>query len=468
MADAPVLPGKEQIVTQDVLLQAQYAQWRNVAAFSGVKDPTSIWAMMVRGESSSIPFYRELEDKDDDVSAALDELKLSVLERDWTILPGDKTQAALDAAAFAKQQLELIDVDSSFDAMLDACAYGFTVQEMMFDTSEGQASIVSVDDCPQELFLFGDRFRPQTGPLQLLSSVGASSGQLVPEEKFLVFSYRGRSRSRVGRPLLQRAFWPSWIKRQILAFWLRAGEKANGMAITRYEESADDSRINLALEIAEALAQGVAFAAPEGMVIDTDLLKAAQAGKTDVYKELFLQMQYSIARAIKGETLTSMGSEGGHGSHTQGKTHQQTFDKRSISLAKKHARVVNMQYLRRLHLWNYGPNVAAPVFAWDTAEEEDLVQKGTLYSIAQRIGVPIGAAWAADQLQIPPVGEGDVPLVPNANAPTEAAPASVFSEADKTKVQIDLKDLDKLAAQLREESLSLFATRTKEIAERLS
>ena len=74
-------------------------------------------------------------------------------------------------AEFADAQFKQIpDIDAMLDNMLDAIGYGFSAQELIFDTSEGQASLLDVKDCPQELFLFGNRFCRL--PIDYLSFLG--------------------------------------------------------------------------------------------------------------------------------------------------------------------------------------------------------------------------------------------------------------------------------------------------------
>jgi phage gp29-like protein len=460
-------PEVDRIVTDDALRISQYSQYRNSLAFSGVRDPTANWTSMVREDARAITLYRELEMKDDDVSSALDELKLSVLEREWSIAPGDDSQAALDAVGFLKDQINRIDFDSAMDSMLDAPAYGFSVAELMFDASAGQASLLSIDDAPQELFLFNPRFTPQTGQLQFLSSPYQMTGTLVPEEKFLTFTYRGRARSRTGTPLLQRAFWPSWFKRQILGLWLRFGEKGPGTAVVYYADSASDAQKAQAVELAEQLISATAVGVPENFRYDKELLQIARAQDPAVYEKLFKEMQYAIARAIKGETLTSFGNEGGKGSNAQGQTHAETFEKRSVSLAKKSARVLNTQLFRRLHIWNFGPTVPQPTFSWDIEEEDDLTQKLTVFSGLQRMGLPISERYTREEFSMPAIGEGDVALVPNVNAPSVTPPSAAFAEDPETQLRVDAEyaDFDRVAANLKRGVLPFFSERVGEIAD---
>ncbi len=470
MADAKIpLPPSGEIVTKQRLLQAQWANYRNANAFGGNVDPTSNWSSMIRNDSRALLLYRELEEKDDDIGASLDELKLSVAERNWTVTPGDDSQAALDASEFIRGQLENINFDEMLDCCLDAAPFGFSVGELMLDTSNGQASLMSVEDCPQEMFLFGNRFEPQIGPLQLLDSPYAMEGSLVPEEKFLIFSYRSRSRNRMGRPLLQKCFWPSWFKRQCLGLWLKCAEKNRGTAIARYASGAEPAEQQLAVSIADALIESNAIAVPEEFVYDMEMLKAGNVEKPDVYERLFEKMQYSIARAIKGETLTSFGNEGGKGSHAQGQTHSETFEKRSISLAKKFTRPFNNQLVRCLHLWNFGPAVAQPKFGFDIEEKKDLTAKATIFTSLQRMGVPMPQQFVMNEFGIPAVGDGDTALTPNVNAATDRYPSAAFSEREDARGAADANyvGLDALTAQLRDDAISLYATRVKEVTDAL-
>jgi len=465
----PPLPPTGQIVTDHSLLQVQYAEYRNSLAFSGVRDPSMLWSMMQRNDASAMIAYRELEDKDDDISGSLDELKLSVMERAWDVLPGDDSQAAADAADFIEQQLNKIDIDSFGDALLDAAPYGYWVGEMSFDVSAGQASLLAIDDCPQELFLFGNRFQPQIGPMQYLDTPYASQGVEVPEEKFIVFTYRGRSRSRMGRPLLKRCFWLSWFKRQTLGMWLKCANKNAGTAIAKYAASATDKEKEEAIKIATALLESDAIAVPDNLDYDTEMLKSGNVEKPEIYERLFEKMQYSIARAIKGETLTSFGNEGGKGSRSQGQTHSETFEKRSVSLTRKADRCINMQLVRPLHLWNYGPDVAQPIYQRNVEETKDQTAMVAVYRDLQSMGLVFGEQFIRAEFDIPALADGDTPLVPNTAIAPAPTPTAAFSErtAAQRTVNSNYDALDTITAQLKREAIQAYAHRVREVADAL-
>jgi phage gp29-like protein len=467
------LPPKGELISSTSLYMSQISLYRNTLAFGGTRNPTSIWASMVYNQPETMAYYRELEDKDEDVANCIDTLKLSVLERDRSVLPcpGDETSQAVEVKEFIEQQLGKLDFHAILDCVLDAPAYGFSVQELIFDVSAGQAELTDISDCPQELFLFGNRFYPQVGALQLLPNPWASEGAEVPESKFLVFSYRKRSRNRMGRPLLKSVFWPSWFKRNIQRLWMQYAEKGPGTAVVHYNDADNASERQKAVDIAQAIVDNVAVAVPKGFEYDQELLKIARSQNPQVYENFFQAMQYSIARRVLGETLTSFGNEGGGGSRAQGQTHADTLDKRSVELCRSLQSIVNDQLIKPLVLWNFGPKAPMPVWQFDLEEAEDLSLALTVDSGLQRMGKQFTVGYVADRYDRP-LATGETPdqvLVPNVNAPPVAlrdtSSASFAERQAEAAVLHEMAQYDKLFAQLQGEAKGIFASRVKQIAD---
>src|SRR3954470_16437023 len=107
MATTPQLatrPGKGEIVTNEILVSLQRTTLGLSTAFGGMTDPTSIWNAMISDDQRAYWYYRELEEKDEDVASSLEMLKLSVLSREHGVTPGDDSQDSLAASEFIKQQ----------------------------------------------------------------------------------------------------------------------------------------------------------------------------------------------------------------------------------------------------------------------------------------------------------------------------------------------------------------------------
>jgi phage gp29-like protein len=479
MADVivPPLPPKGEIVSQQALYNTQITLYRNSLGFGGMRNPTMIWDAMLRNDGNAIPMYRELEEKDEDVSNALDTLKMQAHGRPHSVTPFDETPQAAEVADFIRAQLcQVPDFDLIMDNTMDAVGYGFSIGEMVFDTSMGQASLLDIKDCPQELFLFGERFQPQIGPLQFLDQPWASSGMPVPEGKFLINSYRPRGRNRMGRPLLRSVFWPSWFKRNVQRLWMLYAEKGPGTVVVRYPDSDDATGQQLAAEIAQAIRDGVALGVPMNFEYDKELLTSTRPMDPAVYEHFFEALQLSIVRKILGETLTSFGGEKGKGTQALGEVHSDMLEKKAISLCRATAGIFNAQVVRPLVLWNFGPDAPMPKWGYEIGQAEDLDKAINRDQTLQTMGLPMTEDYLYKKYWVPQPGPNDV-LCTRAQAPAVAVPdAEDVTFAERTQIrasrlrnqqvaEAQLAQFDGVLAGLQDEATKLLAKRMVEIVD---
>jgi phage gp29-like protein len=468
VAEVPPLPPSDALVSDEVLQGSQRTTLVLAQGFAGVTDPTVIWQSMIRDFRTAFIYYRELEEKDDDVSSALEMLKLAVLSRQRTVIPADDSSEALAAAEFIEAQLAGVPAfHEVLEAMLDAPAYGVHISEVMYDVSAGQVSLVDIKDRPQELFSFNPQYQLQTGPMSLLTNPYAfDGGVLVPEQKFLIFTFRPRSGNRRGRPLLRRVFWPSWFKRQALRFWLRFAEKGPGTAAVMYPAGANPDEKQKALAAAEAIVQSIAIAVPENFQLVKELLTSARTQNPAVYKQLIDDQKYQIARAIVGQTLTLYANEGGTGSRSMGSTHAKMFYLKEVEVAIKLQTVIQDQLVRPLTLWNFGPNVPVPKFVISTEDEQDLVQRIGIDSEAQAMGVPITKQYMQKTYGYEEPGADDQVLTPVQGASgmgISAGAAQTPSFSDREAIH-NAKEVQQLLDSLRVSVSDQYEKRIHEIA----
>lgn len=474
MAEVPALPEKGRMVSEQAMYLVEISLYRNALAFGGTRNPTEIWAAMKYNLPQTNAYYRELEEKDEDVANCLDSLKMSVTSRQRSVQPANEDDsAAVDTKEFIEQQLQNVNFDETLDCILDAPGYGFSVQEMIYDVSEGQVSVTAVEDCPQELFLFGNRFRPQIGNLQYLDQPWASEGVEVPEAKFLTTTYRKRGRNRMGRPLLKDVFWASWFKRNAQRLWLKFAEKGPGTAVVRYNDAASESERQLAAQLAQAIVDLTAVGVPNTFQIETELLKVARSQSPAVYQNLYQALQYNIARRILGETLTSFGNEGGTGSRSMGDTHADTLDARSVGVAKAVMAVINQGFVRPLVLWNFGPDAPLPIYTIDVKKKDDLVKRLAVDAGLQRMGKKFNVGYIVETYGVPLAGDENVEspddlLVPNITAPnmaiTDKAQATFAELAADAQVRQEMAEFDQIFNRVKTEAERIYKQRVGEIA----
>ncbi len=475
----PAPPPAGELVTPRIQFLNMGNRARLAAAFAGTANPTAVWQQMIDDSPQAFSYYRELEEKDDDVGSAIAEMKLSVTGRDLQVLPGDDSQLALDAATFIQAQLDgLPDFGNSFDAILDAPFYGYSISEMIFDLSSGQVALLDIRDRPQELFCFAPMSYPQIGKLRLKEYYGAYDGTLVPEQKFITFTSRSRAGNRMGRALLRSVYWPSWFKRNVQTFWMRLAERGPGTAVVKHAQGASDSEKQEALAAAEALVESIAMAVPENFEVMEELLKGARSADPATYEKLYGMLESKIYRRIVGSTLTSHGSDGGKGTQALGNVHAAAKDQRSVELTMQVDAVLNRQLVRPLTLWNFGPACPMPKLQHDISNEEDLGKLITVYDTAQQMGLPIGKKHFYSRFGIDTPEKNEETLDrPQAPAPPIATPAGPpdrpqfaagapqFSAEREAQVQQEITAFDTLFAQFKGESQKEYRDRIKQVAD---
>ncbi len=457
----PAPPTGPALVTPELLFLNQGTTYRLGAAFAGTANPTVVWQQMIDNSPAAMMYYRELEAKDDDIAAAIAEMKLSVLSRGWKFVPADESAQAIDAAHFCQSQLESLPTFRNvLNNLLDAPFYGYTIAELMFDTSMGQAALTDIVDCPQELFCFAPAMYPQVGALRLKEYAGSTDGALVPEQKFLTFTSRPRHGNRMGSPILRDIYWASWFKRNCQRFWLRLAERGPGTAVVVHKDGADADEKRKALSAAQALIEEVAIAVPESFRVMEDLLKGTRSADPSTYEKLYNMLESKIYRRIVGGTLTSHGSDGGKGTHALGKVHEETKEQRSIDLCLDVSDAINRQLLHTLTLWNFGPDCPAPKIAFAIEDEADLGEEVTTDDALQQMGLPLGKKAMYLKYGVsPPESPEDALLRPAAPATAIVTPAGSpdkpqFSSAQQHQVDQDTADLDRIFAELRAGSLA--------------
>jgi phage gp29-like protein len=468
----PPLPEKDSLVTPEILYLNQASTFRLASAFAGVANPTVVWQQMIDNNPQAILYYRELEEKDEDVGDAIAEMKLSVQKREMQITPGDESARAVDAANFIEQQINALpDWRNSFDALLDAPFYGHSISEMIFDVSEGQAALTDVCDRPQELFCFAPLNYPQIGQLRLKNFIGDYDGVKVPEAKFITFASRSRAGNRMGRPLLRSVYWASWFKRNVQRFWMRLAERGPGTAVVTYPQGGDADEKRQALAAAEALIENVAMAVPESFQVLQDLLKGTRTADPATYEQLYSAMESKIYRRIVGSTLTSHGSDGGKGTQALGNVHAETKEDRSVELTLQIDAVLNRQLVRPLVLWNFGPDCPMPKLAHDTSNAEDLGARVTVDDTLQSMGLPMTKKYVYNRYGVDVPEEGDELLErPAAPAPSITTPAGApdrpqFSDERAAQVKQEIAAFDSLFDQLKNEARADYRERITQIAQ---
>lgn len=394
-------PGDKDNPTKEILDSERIGGFMSMAygQFTmGLPDsPTWIWEQLRFNPWLAMAVYEDLEEKDDAISTGLDARKENVLSKPRRVMrSGDKRQD-IKLAEFIEETLEgffdvtdgiRLGLDAFIWEAMDAIGKGVAIGENIFKAAPDRLYVKEVKFKPQHLFTFGEGLLAaysttthpavQTGPLRLRPGIiaeGLSSDVPLPHRKFFVHTFRARQGNRWGTPLIRRCFWLSWFKRAGVKQWLKLLEKGPGTVLTRYNDGSVTSEQDLALAAARAISEEAQVALPKKF--EVEVLEHVRQSMGSSYREMVDDFcNNGIARVIRGQTLTSRGSEGG-GSRALGEVHERVEATKTEVDCKSLMLAVNTQLVWPLVLYNQGPTAIPPVWLidYEPGADQELISK---------------------------------------------------------------------------------------------
>ncbi|MEI7672479.1 MAG: DUF935 family protein, partial [Deltaproteobacteria bacterium] len=276
---------------------------------------------VLRTESAGrgLKLYDEAE-RDAHVASVIQTRILAVVGKDWEIRPAERPAAIGRVPSLTREQ-KIADfvsrtlVNSNFDTarqeLLKAILFGFSAVEVMWKTSGENVVIDKFIGKHPRRFIF-DKERT----MRLLSWSNMIEGEEIPVRKFIHFTY-GDSDNPYGRGLGQKLWWPVWVKKNVVKFWLTFLEKF-GMPVVvgKYEQGAGAEQKKALFEAIDAIQNETGITIPA--TTEIDFLEATRAG-TVSYEQCCEFMDRQISKAVLGQTLTTEVSD--KGSYAASKTH---------------------------------------------------------------------------------------------------------------------------------------------------
>ena len=393
-----------------------------------VADPTWAWAQLRTNPWLAMAIYEDMEEKDSKVGSDLEVRIESVLSKDRQMVPASEKRQDTKIAEFVWETLETymggsvvgerLPFDNLLFEMMDAVAKGVAIGEIIWNHTSDRVFAENINFHPQHLFSFGEgEFAqyatyayPQRGPLRLNSNLqfavpGLNPAEPLPQNKFLVHTFRARQGNRWGTPACRRCFWPSWIKRAGVRQWLRFLEKGPGTIVTKYPAGASPDEQDKALQAGQAMTDESQVAIPDKF--QYELIENIRGNMGSAHRELVDDFcNNEIARVILGQTLTSRGSEGG-GSRALGEVHERVAGRKTEVDAKSLMLAVNTQLVWPIVLFNFGPVSRPPIWTIKYEPAADVSQISENLYRGWTMRVPITKRFYYTSMQWPEPAEGE-------------------------------------------------------------
>ncbi len=364
-------------------------------------DPT----LQTEAAGKGLKLYDEV-DRDPHAGAVLQTRYLSVIGKEWDVIPGEELRGAgrpkavsqnEKIAEFVAETLKRMNFDQARVELLQGILYGFYGAEVMWGTVDNAVVPIKIRSKHPRRFSFTMDREPR-----LLTPQNMLDGDPLPDRKFIIFSY-GSSDNPYGKGLGQKLWWPVWFKKSGIKFWLVFLEKY-GMptAIGKYPPGTPPEQQAALLDAIDAIQNETGIKIPETMAIE--LLEASRSGNV-TYEALCEYMDKQISKAVLGQTATTEGTPGKLGNEDSQNDTKQDIIEADAGLLDE---CLNQTLIRWIVDFNFPNVVNYPVFFTRTDAEEDLharAERDKILSVD--IGLPMSRRYFYETYDIPEPEEGE-------------------------------------------------------------
>ena len=365
---------------------------------------------------SQAELFEEMEEKDPHLFSQFQTRKLAVQGLEWDVNPGDESAKAKEIARACEEFLDdLPAFDDNILDMLDALPKGYSVLELLWDASSGQAALTGMEWIHPKKITFRDSFIPR-----VLTDAEPLSGEDMQPFKFVYHRYKARSGYDTRAGIMRVCAWMYLFKNYDVKDWVGFAEVfGKPLRVGKYDSAAsqdDKDALSLAVRMLGSDAAGVISKATE-----IEFIQAQTTGSIDVYSGLAAFCDAQVSKAILGQTLTS--DSGDNGSRALGQVHNDVRGDLTRADAKALGRTVTQQILRPFVGYNFGWGVPMPTAEPVYEEPEDLEAVGKVYQILAGM-IDISQEHIADRFKVPLMKQGETPVKQNTARGEGSGPAS--------------------------------------------
>ncbi len=360
----------------------------------------------------------EMEEKYLHYAAQLATRKRAVVALEWSVEPASNKLRDKKIAEFVAKALPAIKA-ATFD-LLDCIGKGFSVGELLWDTTGGEWKISSIERRDPRWFQH-DKVDGKT--LRMRSDTNPEGDPLTPG-KFIVINASGKSGLPIRGGLARAVSYAYLFHNFSLRDWVTFCEMFGiPLRLGRYEPGLpSQADLDVLYQAVRDLGTDSAAMLPKNMEIEFPTVQAGRAG-ADLWEKLLDYLDRQVSKLVLGQTLTADTGKGGGGSYALGNVHNDVRIDILRADATALASAINKQLVKLLVDLNFGgsdyPNLKLPV-----DDPEDLVAMVTIVGKAVEMGQPVGQQWFSDKFCIPLPAEGEPVLGQAIKPPAPPAPSS--------------------------------------------
>lgn len=337
--------------------------------------------------------FEEMEEKDPHLFSQLQTRKNSVTGLDYEVIPFSDDERDKDIAEFVRQEIESLEsFEDVLMDLLDAIGKGIAMSEIIWTYDEGKVTVEDIRWRHQKKF-----FWDENDTLKVITK-DYPAGIEIPENKFIIHSYKARSGHPSRAGVLRVIAWMYLFKNYDIKDWVSFCE-VFGMPLRlgKYNPSAsEDDKLALMRALVQ-IGTDAAGIIPDGTEIE--FKESSKSTSINVYESLARYCDEQISKAVLGQTLTS---DSGGGSYAQSKTHNEVRHDLTVADCKAIAATLRRDLIRPLVLFNFGEDRRIPYIRFDVEEAGDLKETVDIYQkLICDIGLKIPTSHLYKKFSVP-------------------------------------------------------------------
>ncbi|MCB1463251.1 MAG: DUF935 domain-containing protein [Nitratireductor sp.] len=362
-----------------------------------------------------------IEERDLHYAGVLGTRKRSVAQLDIQVDAASDDAQDVDDADMVREWIERDELQDELFDMLDAVGKGYSLTEIIWDTSEGQWR-------PQRLEWRDPRwFRPDRTDLSTPMLIGDNGlEEPIPAGKFIYTRIKAKSGLPIRSGIARLAAWAWMFKAYTQRDWAVFTQTfGQPVRVGRYGPNATKDDRDTLLTAVTNIAGDCAAIIPQGMEIEFIEAGNLGTGHTN-YKERADWLDQQVSKGVLGQTTTTDAVSGGHAvsqEHRQVQEDIERADARTVSA------VVNRDLIRPWVMLDRGPRKAYPRLRIARAEDEDV--KALVENVERLVplGLRVGMSTMRDKLGLPdPAEDEEVLVAPRSASPVGVPPAGATPE----------------------------------------
>ena len=349
-----------------------------------------------------------------------------------TVDPADDSDEANKDAELVRQFVNREVLQAELQDILDAIGKGFSVTEIMWETSAKQWM-------PNELRWVDPRFidfdRDDRRTPLLKTATGLES--LAPW-KYVRLEIMAKSGLPIQGGLARGVGWAYLFKNFDIKAWMQFAEVyGQPIRVGKYGPGATKEDRRTLLRAVANIGTDAAAIIPQSM--ELEFIKADQKSSADMYLQLAEFMERQVSKAVLGQTTTTDAISGGHAvakEHNEVREDIEKADAKALGAALKQCIVIPMINL------NHGPRKAYPSIQIGRVPQINAVEFTTNVDTLVRLGMPVSMSHVRETVGVKePESEEDtlrfVQPIPSSEPAPEPAPKPAKASAEDTPPSTD-------------------------------